>query len=80
VAAPVTECPTCAARGEEITRALAYAHRVEHENRQLLDLRDEVEGLRRLRPAIAELELEIAVLRANREGPIQDRNTTEGAA
>lgn len=75
MAAPVTECPTCAARGEEITRALAYAQRVDQENRELQGLRVEVEGLRKLRPAIAELELEVACLRTSRESPIESRKT-----
>lgn len=74
MAAPVVECPLCRERGDEITRALAYAHRVEAENRSLVHLREEVTGLRKLRPAIAVLELQIACLLEERSTPIESRD------
>lgn len=71
----MSECATCEARGEEITRALDHIRQLEAEITDVRGLREEVLGLRRLRPRIAELELEIACLRTLREAPIQARDS-----
>lgn len=67
----LNECPTCADRGEEIRRAMLHVKHVEvelarlrHKTRHQLE---EVRELRELRPRIAELEFEVAVLRLHAE-------------
>lgn len=73
MAAPLAPCPTCDERAEEITRAFAVVAQLERQVGELRALREEVVGLRRLRAHCAELELEIACLRTNRDQPIEAR-------